>query len=574
MLRNIICLKSKVKIQLYIDENIRSVVMPNPQISIYSKKDINRNYNVFNRPQNGQNNVASIFDDNYSDTNTDLNEIFSQKFSTDTPSTGQKNTPNISSNIKTLDLSKIKGDGRLPEQMLEYIKALNTGEHKNETIQIGKYWYRFGINGNVERIFNHKPKENINDSQDSFTYLTYNSNNDIDSILMYEKEGVKDKNGTRRCNYYNSNGEFYGYYIETNGKAEKEVKLNPEFNAMIDEVKNGKISMPELEQYLSETIYDVKVEQNDETRPQDNLVLFMQNYEYRTGESLLERLSRTDDGKELCRTIINGVIENNDGYKYIDDIVSDINSHPTDYRKLSVDVERILTRPDVYGENESLELNEKIDEPTTQGETGNCYLLSTVSALDSTEKGHRNLKSLWRYNENNDIEFTCKGNNKTYIITREQIQKSNHLSHGDDDMRIYEIAMDMYRRDMAYENRGFTVASDGGTMSEVMKAFFGIDYNSTVTNPDELLDADLTQKVYNFDIDLNGANLSVQNTKGETVPQGLINQHQYQVKEVHDGNIYFVNPWNNKNTLIMPFEQFKNLHPNIEVIDLSQLPEQ
>ena len=138
-------------------------------------------------------------------------------------------------------------------------------------------------------------------------------------------------------------------------------------------------------------------------------------------------------------------------------------------------------------------------------------------------------------------------------------------------MRIYELAMDRYRRDLAYEGKTSDVDSDGGSLSDVAKAFFNIDYRSEVTNPNELLSADLTKTTYNFAANLNGANMSVKNTNGETVKDGLIDEHQYQVKDIKDGNIYFVNPWDSKTTLVLSFDEFKKLNPSIESFDLTKL---
>lgn len=542
--------------------------MSDPKMRINMHDDIFINNNPQKQPQTSAGMPDFIFGE--SEALSDfLGDTFKKTSADSQPTQGKNET---TTGQETLDFSKIT-DGDLPSSVTDTIKSLNTGEHKNETIKIGNYWYRFGLNGNIERIYNHKPQDNINDSLDSFTYITYDQDNGIDKILMYEQEGVKDKDGSRKCNIYNNDGKRCGYYTEVNGKPEHEVWLHPEFDEMTEKIQKGEISLSAIDAYLSTDVNDAPVEQKNDLAPEDNLYLFMKNYENKTGESLLERISRYPDGKDYCKNLIDTIVAENSygGYKYTADIERDMKSHPSDYKKLSVDLERILKRNPNDSDAEPLNINGEIDEPTKQGLTGNCYLLSSVSTLDSTEIGHKALRSLWHENENGDIEFTCKGNGKTYTITKEDIQQSNYLSHGDSDMRIYELAMDRYRRDLAYEGKTSDVDSDGGSLSDVAKAFFNIDYRSEVTNPNELLSADLTKTTYNFAANLNGANMSVKNTNGETVKDGLIDEHQYQVKDIKDGNIYFVNPWDSKTTLVLSFDEFKKLNPSIESFDLTKL---
>ena len=91
--------------------------------------------------------------------------------------------------------------------------------------------------------------------------------------------------------------------------------------------------------------------------------------------------------------------------------------HPDDYKKLTVDVMRLMHRPkidkeDDHGDNR-LKLNNIIDKNVYQMDTGNCYLISNIKSIDSKPLGRKALKSLRQNLPNGDVLITCKGNNKS-----------------------------------------------------------------------------------------------------------------------------------------------------------------
>jgi len=52
---------------------------------------------------------------------------------------------------------------------------------------------------------------------------------------------------------------------------------------------------------------------------------------------------------------------------------------------------------------------------------------------------------------NGNVTVELKGVEKKYVISAEEIEKSNHLASGDPDIRAIELAVDKYLKELAYE---------------------------------------------------------------------------------------------------------------------------
>jgi len=100
-------------------------------------------------------------------------------------------------------------------------------------------------------------------------------------------------------------------------------------------------------------------------------------------------------------------------------------------------------------------VNGEIDEAVAQGATGDCWLISGVLALNSTEAGRQIIKDSIKVNSDGSITVTFKGLGVSYTISPEEIQKydtdnikDDAYSNGDNDMLVLELAVEKLRKDI------------------------------------------------------------------------------------------------------------------------------
>ena len=493
-------------------------------------------------------------------------------------------------------------------------------------VKLGDKYYDFNKNGECERIYRDKPTQNMNGMPNSYTLIVYDENSEVVDIYQFIGQGDIDPDGTRTCGIYDKNGKLTSFYVESDfdpvsqeARTRKSYTADGEFehftSYFFDE--NGK----QIEQHFHDKygkidticLYDkdgapiitydpnsqldnfaaricsildnlteedfqtilseientlITIDDESEYSETDNLYFVMEKYAECTGRFMLDDIAQKN--KQLADYLINYIkaqetAETETTYKYTKNILADMAEHPDDYKKLTVDVMRLMHRPkidkeDDHGDNR-LKLNNIIDKNVYQMDTGNCYLISNIKSIDSKPLGRKALKSLRQNLPNGDVLITCKGNNKTYLITKEEILDSDHLSTGDDDMRVYEIAMDKYRRDVAYSDPSAQVDDYAGTLQDVCKAFFGIgevaEYDIADFNFEEINDENL---VFDFHISTTD--------KDATIPQAssknrgnvdIETNHAYRVVRKDSERVYFINPWDTSEELSMSIEEFKQI---------------
>lgn len=101
-------------------------------------------------------------------------------------------------------------------------------------------------------------------------------------------------------------------------------------------------------------------------------------------------------------------------------------------------------------------VNGKIDEYVGQGGTGDCWLLTGVLALNSTEVGKNIIKSSITANADGSVTVNFKGVGVSYTISLDEIKKhdtddikSDAYSNGDNDMLVLELAVEKLKNDIA-----------------------------------------------------------------------------------------------------------------------------
>lgn len=101
-------------------------------------------------------------------------------------------------------------------------------------------------------------------------------------------------------------------------------------------------------------------------------------------------------------------------------------------------------------------VNGEIDEYVGQGGTGDCWLLTGVLALNSTEVGKNIIKSSITANADGSVTVNFKGVGVSYTISLDEIKKhdtddikGDAYSNGDNDMLVLELAVEKLKNDIA-----------------------------------------------------------------------------------------------------------------------------
>jgi len=100
-------------------------------------------------------------------------------------------------------------------------------------------------------------------------------------------------------------------------------------------------------------------------------------------------------------------------------------------------------------------VNGEIDEYVMQGQTGDCWIISGILALNSTDAGKEIIKNSITINEDGSATVSFKGAQASYRITAEDIARfdtdnntSDYYSNGDNDMLILELAVERLKKDI------------------------------------------------------------------------------------------------------------------------------
>lgn len=216
-------------------------------------------------------------------------------------------------------------------------------------------------------------------------------------------------------------------------------------------------------------------------------------------------------------------------------------------------------------------VNGEIDEGVFQGKQGDCWLISGILSLSYTDEGKEIIKNAISQNENGDYEVYFKGIDKTYTVTKDELDEANisslknglglsksKYSTGDDDMLLIELALEKIidEGEVPIETiDGLT----GGSAYYLYQLFtdnaVGYAYGD---DKDEL--ATLLQYYEQYQ-DVCSATLGV-----EDGFSGLEDDHAYAIKSFDGSIMTLVNPWDSTKEVEV---STKDLMKNIGSYDLS-----
>ena len=203
-----------------------------------------------------------------------------------------------------------------------------------------------------------------------------------------------------------------------------------------------------------------------------------------------------------------------------------------------------------------------------QGKTGDCYLLAALDALSNTEEGRKYIKDSVKKNILGSVTVTLKGINKSYTITKFEMESASHLSTGDDDVKAIELAFEKYRKEQIEEKmallssdksgfaalndaiKGFKIRTGNGTLDDSLNGggannfiyiFTGKsgniipnEKNKNYKSLSEISDLSSTAMTISFKDDYN---------------RQIVSNHAYAVLFSDEKETVLVNPWDNSKVI-------------------------
>lgn len=214
---------------------------------------------------------------------------------------------------------------------------------------------------------------------------------------------------------------------------------------------------------------------------------------------------------------------------------------------------------------EDINVNGKLDEAFSQGDAGDCWLLSSILAMSYSESGKQVLSDSITPLANGDIKVSFDGNKTEYTVSESELieqnkqfgDKTSYYSTGDDDVLAVELAIEKMVADDSV-NTKFSIA-DGGNPYSVFKTF-GADELKIASAKDELNEA-----LAHFQDIENDCSMTLGVIEQSVC--GLKANHAYTVKNVDDENVTLIDPWDtseeitvNRTDLINSYEHLNIIH--------------
>ena len=228
---------------------------------------------------------------------------------------------------------------------------------------------------------------------------------------------------------------------------------------------------------------------------------------------------------------------------------------------------------------------------TKQVGTGNCWLLSGINALSYTEEGRQIIKDSLEYCDGYTMVH-LKGYGTVVVQDKDVAQTKGSLqySSGDDDMIIFELAIEQIMDEIAngeimvdpdapwfIENsedlektKWGSSSTEGGWVNELIYYVTGKEGKNIKDKVEMKENLQAFEANGNKDLAM-GASTSedskVKDINGDTVK--LAGNHAYSIKEVKDGVVTVINPWDSSKEIKLDIDTFCEAFSSIDVTDLS-----
>lgn len=227
----------------------------------------------------------------------------------------------------------------------------------------------------------------------------------------------------------------------------------------------------------------------------------------------------------------------------------------------------------IYGIfNRDKGVNGEIDEAVFQGYEGDCWLISGILSLSYTDEGSKLIKNAISENKNGDYEVYFKGIDRTYTVTKEELEEANKsafksglglekssYSTGDDDMLLIELAVEKIVNEGEIPIE--TIEGITGGSAYYLYQLFTDNETSYACGEDSVKDAESLLNYYKKYQDSCAMTLGI-----ETSFANLEDDHAYAVKSYSGDSLTLVNPWDSTKEIKV---STNDLLDNIENYDIS-----
>lgn len=258
---------------------------------------------------------------------------------------------------------------------------------------------------------------------------------------------------------------------------------------------------------------------------------------------------------------------------------------------------------DTTGSDGTNGINSEIDEKVSQGGTGDCWILTGVLALNSSEIGKQIIKESIQVNNDGSVTVHFKGLGVSYTISADEIKKhdtdsikNDAYSNGDNDMLVLELATKKLMADIASGKVKLNVPADsveaiynedggieGGFAQNMIYYLSGeqSDFAYAYGKEQKGLPAD---EVINFlknaykngnsvlTFGVYGSGHSATEIDGTPYKLNISGGHALAITNLTATTVTFVNPWDSTKEYTMTYEEFAKLGIGmITATDLSEL---
>lgn len=296
--------------------------------------------------------------------------------------------------------------------------------------------------------------------------------------------------------------------------------------------------------------------------------------------------------------------ENNSSPSTIDEIIEDDDADKIDNSIIKRFIECIKRLLGIESKNldkdkeEPVVEEEQEPEPNTrdgkiedanQSQNGDCWLISGINSLSYSDKGAELIKNALEYKDGSTtVHLKGIGN---LIVTDDEVEQAKQdvkYAKGDDDMVIFELAIEKVMNEVQNNNLafdyGFFTSSNKSFQKDssiyggfVENALYLVTGKRSEKASSEEAKEELFDKVQNSDSkeyalgaaikDREKTFISAKTVDGEEV--SLSSYHAYAIKEIKDDVATVINPWNSNRELNFSKETFIETFDDLIACDLS-----
>ncbi len=204
-------------------------------------------------------------------------------------------------------------------------------------------------------------------------------------------------------------------------------------------VKNLIDSGNEKMKNIYESLYDAIANLNDDGKMSEDELKFIASFGKNSDKNTISKDDFYDLG--LIGRNINKYTKENSYSEELHEFLDKPEANITPSQKVE--------QPEkITAVNNELKINGKIDEPVIQGNVGDCWLLSGINALNSTDKGKEIIRNSIIPNDDGTVTVNFAGVQKQITITPDEIKQydtdtnfQDMYSNGDNDALVLEIGM-------------------------------------------------------------------------------------------------------------------------------------